>query len=156
MRGSEYVDHLRFRAAHKMAETETLDPFNRDTSTFVEHLRLVHFTLVLTCLVALIAASSQAPTSAARAYEEVNQLIILKDRWQGGRWLYDEINRNKSSIDQIELVLGSPERTITFLPVTLLWPPLNHGTSYYWFLLATTDDFTAVTIDDYYALIPVP
>src|SRR5262249_33456714 len=48
-----------------------------NTSAFVEHLRFVHFTLVIGCLIAMVAATAESRSSATRAYEETKQLLTL-------------------------------------------------------------------------------
>jgi hypothetical protein len=58
-----------------------------DCSSFVEHLRLVYFTLIAASLITIIAITSEAPSSAARAYEQTNLLLRVRDRWHSGEWL---------------------------------------------------------------------
>jgi hypothetical protein len=58
-----------------------------DTSNFVEHLRLVHVTLVLTCLVSVVAVLSQDESSAKRASQQLESLIRVQDAWDGGNWI---------------------------------------------------------------------
>src|SRR5713226_671733 len=117
---------------------------DRDTSSFVEHLRLVHFTLVATCLVALVAITSQTPSSAARAYDQVNQLIILSDRWRNGDWLLEEIRKNRPPLNQIEFASNSPKaQTFVYGPP----PPANGTLSHYWFVLANADGLGATALN---------
>ena len=70
-----------------------------DNSGFVDHLRLVHFTLLAACLIMWIAVSYQPPSSAARAYEQTNQLLHLKDTWDGGRWLRNFLSEQRAKTD---------------------------------------------------------
>jgi len=56
-------------------------------SSFIEHLRLIHFTLCLTCLIAIIAVAAKSPSSAQRAYYQTNLLLKLQARWNGRKWL---------------------------------------------------------------------
>ena len=67
-----------------------------DTSNYIEHLRLVHLTLVLTCLISIVASISQEESSAKRAYNQIKVLRGLKDRWGDGKWI-DGIKVQRSS-----------------------------------------------------------
>jgi hypothetical protein len=58
-----------------------------DHSSFIEHLRVVHFTLCLTCFIAIIAVAAKSPSSAQRAYDQSNLLLKLQTKWDGGKWL---------------------------------------------------------------------
>jgi hypothetical protein len=58
-----------------------------DTSSFVEHLRLVHLTLVLTCVISIIALWSQEPSSAGRPYEQLIKLRMVEENWKAGSWI---------------------------------------------------------------------
>ena len=58
-----------------------------DHSSFIEHLRLVHFTLCLTCFIAIVAVAAKSPSSAQRAYDQSNLLLKLQTKWDGGKWL---------------------------------------------------------------------
>jgi len=69
-----------------------------DNAKFVEHLRLIHFTLVITCLVAMVAITSTAPSPIGRAYEETAQLLELKQQWNDGSWLKEAMEVKKSSV----------------------------------------------------------
>jgi hypothetical protein len=58
-----------------------------DTSNYVEHLRLAHLTLILTCVISIIAVWSREPSSAGRALVQLNALVQLRDNWKEGQWV---------------------------------------------------------------------
>jgi hypothetical protein len=90
-----------------------------DTSGFVDHLRLVHFTVCLTCFVAIIAIASQSVSSASRAYDQTNLLLRLADKWQNGEWLDEFIDRYgmaNAHFEALVEVQGRPAETIVFVP----------------------------------------
>src|SRR5580658_10155890 len=99
-----------------------------DTSRFVEHLRLVHFTLIATCLITMIAITSQERSSAARAYEQTNQLLQMNDRWHGGQWVRDLIQQERAGILQhnggtnsgeVSLDIDPPPSAIPGIPTNI-------------------------------------
>jgi len=67
-------------------DTSSVTP-TPDTSSHVEHLRLVHVTLIAVCLITVITTTFQQSSSAGRAYEQVNILLKIAARWQSGVWL---------------------------------------------------------------------
>jgi hypothetical protein len=69
-----------------------------DNSSFVEHLRLVHFTLIAACLILSIAVTSQQPSLATRAYEQAIQLRRIQDVWQNGKWLREFMDQQQARI----------------------------------------------------------
>jgi hypothetical protein len=71
-----------------------------ENTNFVEHLRLIHFTLLAACLAALIAITSTAPSYLARSAEETRRLRMLSEKWQGGDWLQKVIVDKKSEMTQ--------------------------------------------------------
>jgi hypothetical protein len=75
-----------------------------DSSSFVEHLRLIYFTLVAASLITIIATTSETPSSAARAYEQTNLLLRVKDRWQHGEWLRAVISQKRDMMNQINAI----------------------------------------------------
>jgi hypothetical protein len=88
-----------------------------DTSGFVEHLRLIHFTLCVTCLIGVIAIASQTVSSASRAYDQTNILLRLSDKWQQGRWFDEFFSRRKMSKAVVQLEIeGSPPQSLRFSP----------------------------------------
>jgi hypothetical protein len=90
-----------------------------DTSGFVDHLRLVHFTVCLTCFVAIIAIASQSVSSASRAYDQTNLLLRLADKWRNGEWLDEFIGRYglaNARFEALVEVQGRPAETIVFVP----------------------------------------
>jgi hypothetical protein len=74
---------------------------NKDNSKFVEHLRLIHFTLLASCLVGVIAITSTSPSFADRAYNQTNQLLAIAQYWQRGKWLEDLLAKEHSKIEAI-------------------------------------------------------
>ena len=90
-----------------------------DTSGFVDHLRLVHFTVCLTCFVAIIAIASQSVSSASRAYDQTNVLLRLADKWRNGEWLDEFIGRYGLANPRFEALVeveGRPAETLFFVP----------------------------------------
>jgi hypothetical protein len=88
-----------------------------DTSGFVEHLRLVHLTLCLTCFIAIIAIASQTVSSASRAYDQTNFLLKLRDGWRNGRWLDDLAAGHRMAEARIEAFInlqGGPSQTVVY------------------------------------------
>ncbi|MHC2332846.1 hypothetical protein [Bradyrhizobium sp. USDA 4454] len=81
------------------------DEHKPDTVNFVEHLRLAHLTLVLTCVISIIALWSQEPSSAGRAYVQLNALLQLRDNWKAGQWIHDV-----SGVDR--LMFGEADGTV--------------------------------------------
>lgn len=39
------------------------------------------------CVIAIVAIAAQVPSSASRAFDQTNNLLRLKARWQDGKWL---------------------------------------------------------------------
>ena len=87
---------------------------NADSSSFVEHLRLVHFTLMATCLVAIAAITSRSQSSAERAYEETIQLIDVSQQWDRGRWLKKVIENKKETLP-VSLDEGLPQEPTLYI-----------------------------------------
>jgi hypothetical protein len=69
-------------------------------SGFAEHLRLIHFTLIVACLIAIVAATSQSPSSASRAYDQTNQVLSIQERWKAGEWLENALIEHQRTIVQ--------------------------------------------------------
>jgi hypothetical protein len=103
-----------------------------DTSRFVEHLRLVHFTLTVGCLITMIAITSQQQSSAARAFDQTNQLLQMNDLWHGGQWVRHQIQQARlgvlqrnggTALEDVALDLDPPPSPIpgvpTFVGVTV-------------------------------------
>jgi hypothetical protein len=70
-----------------MSDDDNLTSTDPGLSKFVDHLRVVHFTIMATCVITIVALSSEAPSTAGRAYDQTNLLLRVKDRWQNGEWL---------------------------------------------------------------------
>jgi hypothetical protein len=89
-----------------------------DTSNFVEHLRLVHLTLALTCLISIVAVFSQDESSPKRAFEQVGLLIKLRDKWNHGDWIRDKIEapRTPPERDATVVVNDRPPERWRFSP----------------------------------------
>jgi hypothetical protein len=81
-----------------------------DTSGFVEHLRAIHLTICIVCVVGIIAISSQAPSAASRAYEQANLLLQLRDRWDGGKWLEAFAASHEMASSAIKLDIDGPTK----------------------------------------------
>jgi hypothetical protein len=81
------------RADEKMAQSASNRQTSEDLSNFIDHLRTVHFTLILTCLIGVVAISSKTESSASRAYDETNILLKLRDKWKDAKWLSEFGNR---------------------------------------------------------------
>ncbi len=93
-----------------------------DHSSFVDHLRLIHFTLCLTCFIAIIAVSAKSPSSAQRAYDQSNLLLRLQTKWDGGKWLDEIVNKNKPKNPGFQAtveITGNPSQTLNFQPLKL-------------------------------------
>jgi hypothetical protein len=102
-----------------MADEVVPEGSSVDTSGFVDHLRLVHFTVCLTCFVAIIAIASQSVSAASRAYDQTNLLLRLADKWQNGKWLDEFIGRYGMTNAQFEALVeveGRPAETVVFVP----------------------------------------
>lgn len=141
-------------------------------ASFVEHLRLIHFTLMGACFVAMVAITSATPSSINLAHEETNQLLALKQHWQDGAWREQVIAEKVSTraptadwsrhpldapaaqrriellyalneLDRVGFVPPLPRERFTWLPEP------RHGRTKKWFLLATKlgSDGTAITSD---------
>ena len=77
-------------------------PPRPDLSNFAEHLRLVHLTLILACLIAVVAATSQSRSSAGRAYDQASQLLFIQKQWKAGEWLENAlIEQQRVTIQKI-------------------------------------------------------
>src|SRR6266436_2078576 len=101
-----------------MSEDGASSATSADNSSFVEHLRLVHFTLIAACLIISIAITSQPPSSAARAYEQTNQLLRIRDIWQSGEWLRNFVAQQQAIISP-RLGFAAP----SFAPFQVVYPP---------------------------------
>jgi hypothetical protein len=73
-------------------------PAEARAASFVEHLRLVHLTLLAACLAAMIAVTSVGPSYLDRSAEEVKQLLDIKNQWQNGDWLRKAFADTKSQV----------------------------------------------------------
>jgi hypothetical protein len=91
-----------------------------DTSDFVEHLRLVHFTWIAASMITLIAITSQETSSAARAYTQTNDLLKASSRWHFGLWATSLITQRRQTVFQskniverqkVSLEVVTPTRT---------------------------------------------
>jgi hypothetical protein len=131
---------------------------SRDAS-FVEHLRLIHFTMLAVCLAALVAITSTAPSYLERSAEETNQLRALGRQWQAGEWLQKVIADKKSALSPspapatkiLSYRFGS-ERKLFVVPQPghdRQGSPLRDGGARSWFVLATKldDDGHALTVN---------
>jgi len=75
-----------------------------DNSGFVEHLRIVHFTLIAACLILCIAVTSQTRSSSRRAYEQTIQLQRIQALWHNGQWLDDFVAQHQAmTADRMQL-----------------------------------------------------
>jgi hypothetical protein len=113
------------------------------TSGFVDHLRLVHFTICVTCFIAIVAITSQTASSASRAYDQANLLLKLADKWRAGKWLnefaaqYGMANAEFGGLLEVE---GESAVTMVFRPA--------RRTQFGWVALAKKDDaYTALKTD---------
>jgi hypothetical protein len=111
-----------------MTDDARSNPSPPDNSSFVEHLRLVHFTLIAACLILCIAVTSQTRSSATRAYEQTIQLQRIQNIWAGGAWLDDFVVKRQATIPKgmhplklVELELADPNANIAGFD--------DHGTS---------------------------
>lgn len=86
---------------------------HNDNASFVEHLRLIHFTLLAGCFVALVAITSAAPSAAGLAYEELKQLLNFKQVWHDGQWLTKVLEQRAGPIVGSANSLG-PSTTIYY------------------------------------------
>jgi len=103
-----------------------------DSSNFVEHLRLVHVTLIIACVVMLAAMTSQTPSSSSRAYEQTNQLIRLRDRWDNGNWLKNFITQKRPNIQFVRYVTADGRKFMFVQPMDPLfedWFVLSKGSA---------------------------
>ena len=87
-------------------EAEGAYPEKNDSSGFVDHLRLVHLTLCLSCLVTIIAVSSKELSSASRAYQQTATLLRVQSQWQNGQWLREFAAPRQKSSDIIRFTAG--------------------------------------------------
>ncbi|GEM_PF-5450298 len=88
-----------------------------DHSSFIEHLRLVHFTLCLTCFIAIIAVTAKSSSSAQRAYDQSNLLLKLQTKWDGGKWLDNVASERSFKRPAFEAKVeasGNPPRSFVF------------------------------------------
>jgi hypothetical protein len=92
-----------------------------NNSSFVEHLRLVHFTLCLTCFIAIIAVAAKSPSSAQRAYEQTNRLLSLQAEWDDGGWLKKIANQRsvQNATFQGSVQAGGFTKTLAFRPISV-------------------------------------
>src|ERR1700730_5605170 len=75
-----------------------------ENSGFVEHLRIVHFTLIAACLILCIAVTSQTRSSATRAYEQTIQLQRIQTLWHNGQWLDRVVSQQQAiTADRMQL-----------------------------------------------------
>jgi hypothetical protein len=137
-----------------MAETQV----GSRNANFVEHLRLIHFTMLAVCLAALVAITSTAPSYLERSAEETNQLLALGGQWQTGEWLQKVIADKKSALSpspasatkMLSYRFGS-ERKLFVVPQPGhdRGSPLPDGGARSWFVLATKlgDDGHALTVN---------
>ena len=102
-----------------MTDDAPSNPTPPDNSSFVEHLRLVHFTLIAACLILCIAVTSQRPSSATRAYEQATQLRRIQTIWHQGDWLVDFVAQRQAKITKgmhlppyVELELADPHAAV--------------------------------------------
>jgi hypothetical protein len=58
-------------------------------ASFIEHLRFVHFTLLATCLAAMIAITSTTTSYLERSDKETKQLLEVAEKWQRSLWFGD-------------------------------------------------------------------
>jgi len=105
-----------------VTENSILESAQPDTSSFVEHLRLVHFTLIAACLISLIAITSQETSSAARAYEQTSDLVKANSRWHFGQWAAALIKQRRPAIFQSKGVVGREQVTVDVVD-----PPKSGG-----------------------------
>ncbi|MGX0962310.1 hypothetical protein AB7M63_002759 [Bradyrhizobium japonicum] len=118
-----------------------------DTSGFVDHLRAIHLTLCIVCVVGIIAISSQAPSAATRAYERANLLLQLKNRWDNGKWLETYVASHEMAGRAIKLDISGPAKeTVQLVPA-----PASSARSrqrFEWFTLGASEGqgFAAVRI----------
>jgi len=114
------------------------DEARANHSSFVEHLRLVHFTLCLTCFIAIIAVTAKSSSSAQRAYDQSNLLLKLQTKWDGGKWL-DNLASERSvhnpAFEAKVEATGNPPRSFLFRPAGA-GTPLER---YSWFAFAKAD-----------------
>lgn len=106
-----------------------------DHSGFIDHLRIVHLTLFLTCFVAIIAVAGKSSSSMQRAYEQSNLLLKLQTKWNGGRWLKDFVDNNQvqnASVETKVEVGGNTPRTFDFRRAQT-----GEYARYSWFTFAT-------------------
>jgi hypothetical protein len=80
-----------------------------DTSSFVDHLRLVHFTLIAACLITIIAITSQESSSAGRAYDQTNELLRMNDVWHNGQWIENFVARERANVIQNNVGINQQE-----------------------------------------------
>jgi hypothetical protein len=83
-----------------------------DTSSFVEHLRLLHFTQLAACMITLIAITSQETSSASRAYDQTNALLKANGRWHSDLWARALVKQRRPGILQSHAVSDREEITI--------------------------------------------
>lgn len=135
-----------------MSET----PAEARAESFVEHLRLIHLSLLAVCLAIIIAVTSTVPSRLDRSSEETKQLLDLRTQWQAGDWL------NKTLVDIKTKVRREDDAAISTNKVTgyrskagdvFFSPPQpgrnrmggrsDDGGSLDWLVLATSSDAEA-------------
>jgi hypothetical protein len=103
---------------HSMSDKESGEA-RADHSSFIEHLRLVHFTLCLTCFIAIIAVAARSPSSAQRAYDQSNLVLKLQTKWDDGKWLDNVASERSIQNPAFEAKVeasGNPSRSFVFRP----------------------------------------
>jgi hypothetical protein len=60
-------------------------PQKEDSKDFVEQLRLIHFTLIVTCLGLVVIALSPPPKLMERAREQLGQIVTVSSQWGPGK-----------------------------------------------------------------------
>lgn len=115
-----------------MAKDQTRAARSNDTSSFVEHLRFVHFALVAACMVFCIAVTSQTLSNAARAYEQTNQLLRLNDLWNHGEWLRNFISKQHEATTRAMSLSEQRSRAVELIDPPPLFDlefrfPQNHA-----------------------------
>lgn len=115
-----------------------------DTSAFVDHLRLVHLTLCVFCLIATIAVSSKESSSAQRAYQQVGTLLRIQSLWRDGQWLQEFVSSKQSTLGNIQFETGQPANVYILRP----GPTGDLAPLYNWLALASDSERSETALKD--------